>query len=150
MIQVFNRSYYEDIIVPSVNKVLTEKQIEHRCSLINEIEQHLMQNNIHVLKFFLHISKKEQEERIKERLKKPHKRWKYSIEDDRAAESWHEYAGVYDKLMGQCNNIPWHIIPSDKRWYRNYLVAKILTEHLEELNLKYPNSQKNINYGTSA
>lgn len=142
MMQVFNRSYYEDIIVPSVNNALTENKLKHRCSLINELEQHLIQNDIHVLKFFLHISKDEQEERIRERLSKPHKRWKYSKEDDKAAKRWDAYTGIYNKLIGQCNKTPWHVIPADKRWYRNYTVAKILTEHLEKLNLKYPNPQK--------
>tara|TARA_B100000745_G_C20093691_1_gene373890 strand:+ start:356 stop:1087 length:732 start_codon:yes stop_codon:yes gene_type:complete len=140
MIQVFNRSYYEDIIVPSVSNALTEDTLKHRCSLINELEQHLMRNNIHVLKFFLHISKDEQEKRIKERLTMPNKRWKYSKEDEKAAQKWDAYMGIYDRLISQCNKIEWHIIPADKRWYRNFMVANVVTEHLQNLNLKYPNS----------
>jgi len=143
MMQVFNRSYYEDIIVPTVNNTLTEEKKKHRCELIDKLEEHLVQNDIHVLKFFLHISKESQKKRIKERLTKPHKRWKYSKEDDKAAENWEAYTEVYDQLITQCSKIPWHIVPADKRWYRNYMVAKILSEHLEKLNLKYPNSQKN-------
>ena len=76
MIQVFNRSYYEDIIMPSLNSSLPDEILAHRCMFIKYLEQHLRLSNIHVLKFFLHISKEEQKERIQERLIKPHKRWK--------------------------------------------------------------------------
>lgn len=140
MIQVFNRSYYEDIIIPTINNTLTEDKFKHRCLLINEVEQHLEQNNILVLKFFLHISSNEQEERIKERLTKPHKRWKYSKEDKQAAKKYEEYIEAYNQIIVQCNKVPWHVIQADKRWYRNYSVAKILTEYLKKLDLKYPNS----------
>jgi polyphosphate kinase 2 (PPK2 family) len=77
MIQVFNRSHYEDILVPSIEKTLSEKSIAHRCELINRVEEHLERSDTHVLKFFLHVSNGEQNIRIKERLTKPHKRWKY-------------------------------------------------------------------------
>lgn len=139
MIQVFNRSYYEDIIMPAVNESQSVDRIQHRKNLINELEQHLVQNDIHVLKFFLHISPEEQKERIKERLSKPHKRWKYSKEDDEASINWNDYNNAYNSIIADCNNIPWQIIPSDKRWYRNYLVAKEITSYLKNLNLKYPN-----------
>lgn len=140
MMEVFNRSYYEDIIIPKINNTLTKDELKHRCFFINQLEQHLVQNNIHVLKFYLHISRDEQKERIKNRLTKPHKRWKYSIEDVKAAKNWDAYSDIYDHVIGHCNEIPWHIVPADKRWYRNYTVAKIITEYLEQLNLKYPNS----------
>lgn len=139
MIEVFNRSYYEDILVPAVSGALSNERLQHRFTLINELEQHLMQNDIHVLKFFLHISSDEQKERIKERLSDPYKRWKYSIEDEKAAKKWDAYSEVYDQLITQCSQVPWHIVPADKRWYRNYTVAEIITEYLEQLNLKYPN-----------
>lgn len=138
MIQVFNRSYYEDITVPVVNKSLPKERLKHRLNLVNELEQHLVQNNIHVLKFFLHISQTEQKERIEERLSKPHKQWKYSTEDEKAAKRWGEYIDVYDMLIKHTTPIPWHIIPADKRWYRNYLVAKTITDYFEKLELKYP------------
>jgi PPK2 family polyphosphate:nucleotide phosphotransferase len=142
MIEVFNRSYYEDILVPSVNNTLPNKRLQHRFKLINELEQHFIQDDIHVLKFFLHISKDKQQEKIKNRLIKPHKRWKYSIQDEKAAKNWDAYAKVYNQLIKRCNQVPWHIIPANKRWYRNYSVAKILTEHFQQLNLKYPSLKK--------
>ena len=138
MIEVFNRSYYEDILVLSIKEKLTKENLHNRCELFNTIEQHLALNNIHVLKLFLHISKEEQEKRIQERLTQPHKRWKYAKEDKKAADKWNAYIQVYDMLIKKCNNYPWHIILVDKRWYRNFTVAKIITEHLESLKLKYP------------
>ncbi|MBD98800.1 MAG: polyphosphate kinase [Verrucomicrobia bacterium] len=138
MIQVFNRSYFEDILVPSVNNTINEERINHRYKLINQIEEHLLKNDIHVIKFFLHISKEEQAERIRERLTEPHKRWKYDVEDKNAAKKWNDYEKIYDQIISDCTHVPWNIIPADKRWYRNYKVAKTLVEYLEKLNLKYP------------
>jgi len=137
MIEVFNRSYYEDILVPSIEKTLPKENIEHRCQLINEVEQHLGMSNIHVLKFFLHISKEVQQKRIKERMTKLSKRWKYSKEDKTAASKWGAYNDVYDTIINKCSKQAWHIIEADKRWYRNYKVAKIITTHLQSLQLKY-------------
>lgn len=138
MIEVFNRSYYEDIIIPLVNKLQTKEMIQHRFSITRELENHLQLNNIHVLKFFLHISKAEQNERIDERLTIPHKRWKYDKEDKIAASKWNKYMDIYDLILNDCNQNKWNIIPSDKRWYRNYAIAKMITEHIEKLDLKYP------------
>lgn len=138
MMQVLNRSYYEDVLVPSIEGKLSKEALRHRCQLINGLEQHLQLNNIHVLKFFLHISKEEQEQRIKERLTQPHKRWKYAKEDEAAAGKWDDYMEVYDMLINKCNKHSWHIIPADKRWYRNFAVAKVITNHLESLHLKFP------------
>lgn len=140
VIEVFNRSYYEDILVPSINKSIPKKEIQRRSQLLNTLEDHLALSNIHVLKFFLHISKEEQKCRIKERLILPHKRWKYDKADIEVAEKWDDYIKVYDKMINDSNSTPWHIIPADKRWYRNYAVAKIVTEHLESLSLQYPNN----------
>lgn len=142
MIQVFNRSYYEDILVPVITNTLSDDKLQHRIDMINQLENHLEQNNIHVLKLFLHISKNKQEKRISERLLNPAKQWKYSKDDNIAASKFDEYIEVYDSLIKNCTESNWHIIPSDKRWYRNYLVAEILTSHLENLNLNYPQIKK--------
>ena len=140
VIEVFNRSYYEDILVPSIDKSIPKREIQRRSQLLNTLEDHLASSNIHILKFFLHISKEEQKCRIKERLILPHKRWKYDKADIEVAEKWDDYIQVYHKMINDSNCTPWHIIPADKRWYRNYAVAKIVTEHLESLSLKYPNN----------
>ena len=136
MIEVFNRSYYEDIIVPTIEEKLSKEELRHRCQVINGLEQHFELSNTHALKFFLHILKEEQKQRIKERLTQPQKRWKYAKEDEAAADKWADYIEVYDMLINKCNTHPWHIIPADKRWYRNFAVAKVLTNHLESLHLK--------------
>lgn len=138
MIQIFNRSYYEDILMPMVGDSLDEESILHRCKFIKSLEKHFALNNIVVLKFYLNISQEEQKIRIKQRLMKPHKRWKYSIEDEKAANQWDSYINAYEMLINNCDDPSWDIIPSDKKWYRNYLVAKILNDKLEKLDLKYP------------
>lgn len=138
MIQVFNRSYYEDILVPSVEGTFSDEVIAHRYNLIDTIEHHLNINNIHVLKFFLHISREEQAERIAERKVAPHKKWKYDHADEISDAKWNKYRQTYEKLLNNCCDNPWHIIPADKRWYRNEQVAIILRDHLKGLNLQYP------------
>lgn len=138
MIRVFNRSYYEDILVPTVNNTLSTQIIEHRHQLINTVEKHLALNNIHVLKFFLHISREKQLEKIAERKLAPHKKWKYSKEDNFTDEMWQQYQSVYEHVIDSCQLTPWHIIPADKRWYRNERVAQILRDHLQNLGLQYP------------
>lgn len=140
MIKIFNRSYYEDILVPSVSGILSKEVLQHRLNLINELEHHLLANNTLILKFYLHISADEQIERIEERKTKPHKLWKYAKEDELIPEQWDDYRKSYHTVLNDCDLIPWHIIPADKRWYRNYAVAKILTDHLENLKLEYPNA----------
>ncbi|NOT73445.1 MAG: polyphosphate kinase [Cyclobacteriaceae bacterium] len=142
IIEVFNRSYYEDILVPSIEESLSQERIHHRCTLISRLEEHFESDKTLVLKFFLHVSQAEQEKRIQERLTQPHKRWKYSKEDETVAERWNKYVKVYDMIVNECSSPAWNIIPSDKRWYRNFAVAKILTEHLEALHLHYPASVK--------
>lgn len=142
IIQVFNRSYYEDILVPGALHSLPHEMVEPRYALINAIEQHLTLNQVHILKFFLHLSPGEQQRRIKVRKTKPHKRWKYDKADEDAARHWADYEKVQGRILQLCAEIPWHIIPADKRWYRNYLVAKILVDHLESLKLSYPTAPR--------
>ncbi len=142
MIKVFNRSYYEDLIMPMVYSSLPDERVEHRFNLINDLEEHLLQNDLHILKFFLHISQEEQAIRIEERLTIARKRWKYDKADEQAAKKWESYQRAYEKVINQCKALPWHVIPADKRWYRNYAVAKTLTEYLEKLDLGYPNLKK--------
>lgn len=138
MIEVFNRSYYEDILVPTVEGLFSKEVIEHRYKLIDDIEHHLNLNNIHVLKFYLHISREEQAERIAERKTIPHKKWKYDHADEISDAKWDHYRQTYERLLNDCTDDPWHIIPADKRWYRNEQVAIIIRDHLKGLGLKYP------------
>lgn len=138
MMQIFNRSYYEDVIMPIVGGFLDKEALQNRCKFINSLEQHFTQSNIIVLKFCLNISKEKQLERIKERLLEPNKRWKYNPEDEKVSKNWDSYINAYNMIINNCDETAWNIIPSDKRWYRNYMVAKILNDKLEQLDLKYP------------
>ena len=139
MMGIFNRSYYEDILYTTVHKTFSNKVIERRYKLINNFEEELQDEDIIVLKFFLHISKKEQEKRITERLTDPHKRWKYNPNDQKEEHYYDEYMKVFGEIIDRCSPaIPWHVVPADHRWYRNYIVAKKLIETLDALKLEYP------------
>lgn len=138
MIQVFNRSYYEDIIVPKVEEKFSLARIEHRFELINQLEEHLELNNIKILKFFLHISREEQQARIEGRKEKKHKKWKYSKDDEYPEKVFKKYQEIYELIINRCDVVPWNIIPADKRWYRNYITAKIIKDYMKDLELEFP------------
>lgn len=139
MMQIFNRSHYEDILVPSIHGTLSTAAIEERYHFINCFEKQIHASGTVILKFFLHISKKEQAKRIEARKQDPHKKWKYDKSDEREAKSWETYSRVYESILQRCSpEIPWHIVPADQKWYRNYYIANRIVEQLENLNLKYP------------
>ena len=143
MIQIFNRSHYEDILVPTIQKKLPRQLIEKRYYFINAFEDHLLNNKTLVLKFFLHISENEQKKRIQQRREDPLKKWKYSMEDVKSSKKWNEYTAVYEKILNRCSSqIPWIIVPADNKWYRNYVVASEIVKQLKKLNLKYPGGKK--------
>ncbi len=142
-IQIFNRSYYEDILVPTIQKTLPSQLIEKRYDFINAFEHHLLDNNTLILKFFLHISEDEQKKRIQERLQDPEKRWKYSNEDMQSSKKWNDYTQVYEQILNRCSSgIPWVIVPADNKWYRNYIVLSTIVNHLKKLNLNFPTKNK--------
>ena len=138
-IQIFNRSHYEDILVPTVHQLIDEKLIERRYDYINSFEQHLEDSGTMILKFYLHISKNEQQKRLEERLTDPLKKWKYKISDKTESKKWNDYIHTYENIINRCSpSIPWQIIPADDKWYRNYQVAKTIVGKLESLKMKYP------------
>ena len=142
-IQIFNRSYYEDILVPTVKKTLSPQLIDKRYHFINAFEQHLLDNKTLVLKFFLHISEAEQKKRIQERLKDPEKKWKYSTDDLKSSKKWNDYTQAYEQILNRCSSqIPWVIVPADNKWYRNYVVLSTIVKILKKLNLKFPSKKK--------
>ena len=138
MIKIFNRSQYEDVLVPVVNSYIDKKETERRFDHINNFEKLLEENNTKVLKFYLHISEEEQSVRFQERLSNPFKNWKYNPADSQTASQWPKYKKAYQDIFDNCSVIPWHIIPADKNWYKEYLVAKKIAETLEELDLTFP------------
>ncbi|MEO1262521.1 MAG: PPK2 family polyphosphate kinase [Bacteroidota bacterium] len=139
MIQIFNRSHYEDILVPSVTKSHSKNIIERRFGHINIFEKRLAEAGTVILKFFLHISRKEQKRRIQRRLNDPRRQWKYDKSDKAAAKKWDAYHATYEEVLTRCSpEIPWNIVPSDDKWYRNYFIAKTLVAQLRALKLKFP------------
>ena len=139
MIQIFNRSHYEDILFPVVHQLLDKKGIAERHEVINKFEEHLQNSNVIILKFFLHISKKEQNKRLEKRLTDPEKKWKYNADDKKEAKKWNDYTDAYQNVLNGCGkHNPWMIVPADQKWYRNYLVATTIVETLENLKMKYP------------
>jgi PPK2 family polyphosphate:nucleotide phosphotransferase len=137
---IFNRSYYEDVLVVRVHDLVPEAIWSKRYKRINGFENELAEHDALVLKFFLHISKAEQLRRFKSRLDEPSKHWKISESDYKEREHWRDYEEAYQDALRECNSkhAPWYVIPSDQKWFRNLAVARIVVEHLEELKMKYP------------
>lgn len=139
MIQIFNRSHYEDILVPTVEKLFDKEKIEKRYERINNFEENLVYNNTRILKFYLHISPEEQKERLNERINNPAKNWKHNPNDMIVAKKWDEYMKVYERIFKECSpSIPWHIVPADQKWYRNFYIAGKIVETLKSLDMRYP------------
>jgi PPK2 family polyphosphate:nucleotide phosphotransferase len=138
MIQVFIRSHYEDILVPTVEKLFPPEKIEERFEIINGFEKLLEQNGTRVLKFFLNVSKEAQLERLNERLENPEKYWKHNDGDWETRKKFDEYQAVYDSIFKRCSYIPWHFVPADSNWQKLYYVAKVVLETLKSLNVKWP------------
>lgn len=139
MIKIFNRSHYEDVLVPGVNQWIDKKDIKKRYDHINNFESLLKDNGTKVLKFYLHISEQEQAKRFEERISNPLKNWKYNSGDKETAKQWSQYRKAYQEVFESCNEVPWHIIPSDKNWFKEYLIAKKVAETLLDLDLNFPN-----------
>ncbi len=143
MIQVFNRSHYEDILVTRVHKWCDDETAKKRMKAINDFEQLLLEhNNTHILKFYLHISPEEQHERLSERMKDPAKMWKYNEKDFDEAKLWSNYMEVYEDCFNNCNKPPWTIVPADQNWYKEYIIATQLHELLKSLNMQFPGMKK--------
>ncbi len=143
MITVFNRSHYEDILVTRVHDLCDDKTAEERVKAINNFEQLLsLHNHTIILKLYLHVSREEQHKRLEERMEIPRKMWKYNANDFKEAELWEHYMKYYEFAFEKCNKIPWHIIPSDQNWYKSFLVASLLHNHLSTLDMKYPGLKK--------
>ncbi len=138
MIQIFNRSYYEAILVTTVEKLSSPAKNKSRMRFINHLEEYLEESNTIILKFYLHVSAEEQMARIERRLSNERKKWKYDPSDVRDAGKRDKYLAVYEKVFTECNVVPWIIVPADAKWYRNLVVAETIVETLESLKLKFP------------
>lgn len=143
MIQIFNRSHYEDILVTRVHKWCDDETAKKRMEAINDFEKLLQEHNhTHILKFYLHVSPEEEHERLAERMKNPAKMWKYN-ENDFAEEKLRDiYIKMYEECFDNCNNPPWVIVPADQNWYKEYIIAKALRDTLINLHMQYPGMKK--------
>jgi PPK2 family polyphosphate:nucleotide phosphotransferase len=139
-VAVFNRSHYEDVLVVRVHELVPPDVWSRRYDQINAFERGLHEHGTHVLKFFLHISKEEQLERLRKRLDDPTKHWKINESDYRERVHWNAYMAAYQDALSRCSteHAPWFVIPSDHKWFRNLAVARILVEHMEGLHMTYP------------
>ena len=138
MIKIFNRSHYEDILIQRVHGWIDEERVNKRIDSINAFEELLeYDNGTKVLKFYMHLSKERQAEKLQERLDEPDKLWKHNANDWEEAKLWDKYRTCYEDAINR-SSIPWHIIPVDSRWYRNYAIAKIVLETLQSFNLEWP------------
>jgi PPK2 family polyphosphate:nucleotide phosphotransferase len=138
MIHVFNRSHYEDVLITRVHGWCDDQTAMQRFEAINQFEKMLSDNNTVIFKFFLHISREEQKERLEERLLDPQKQWKYNAGDKKEAEHWDSYQKMYEDVFKHCNTIPWTIVPADQNWYKEHLIATTLVDGLTTLKLRYP------------
>lgn len=141
-IGIFNRSHYEDVLVVRVHNLVPEGVWQQRYEQINQFEKLLADTGVTILKFFLHISKEEQKERFEARLRDPKKNWKFSSKDVEERKLWDQYMAAYEDALSRCSTswAPWHIVPADRKWFRNLTVSEIIVQALERLELRYPPS----------
>jgi len=139
MISIFNRSHYEEVLIQRVHHWIDEKRIMKRFDFINTFENMLEINNTKVLKFYLHISKQRQLERLDERKINPLKMWKYNKADYEERKYWDDYMHAYESVFEHCSpDIPWNIVPADQNWVKEYVISKKLVDTLEGFMMKYP------------
>jgi PPK2 family polyphosphate:nucleotide phosphotransferase len=142
-IGVFNRSYYEDVLIVKVKNLAPEETIKKRYEHINAFESLLNDEGTRIVKFFLHISKDYQKEQLQERLDTPEKLWKFSPSDIPERMRWDDYQKAYETVFEKCSTSqnPWYVVPAERKWFRNLLVAKVMVETLESMDLHYPIAQ---------
>ncbi len=140
MVGIFNRSQYEDVLVVRVHQLVPVTTWEKRYGEINHFESKLADEGVHVVKCFLNISKEEQRERLLVRLDTPEKRWKFNPSDVDERQLWPAYTKAYEAMLERTNteNAPWYVVPSDRKWYRNWAIGQLLLETLEELSPRFP------------
>lgn len=145
-ITVFNRSYYEDVLVTRVHGSIGDETADRRFEEICNFEKYLVDNHTVVLKFFLHISKDFQQKRLERRLKEPRKNWKFSESDLKERKFWDLYQQCYSDVLSRSGTdyAPWYVVPSNHRWFRDYFVLSVIVRKLAELPLEYPAVEGNV------
>lgn len=139
-IGVFNRSHYEDVLIVRVRELVPRSEWEKRYQHINDFERMLTDAGTKIVKFYLHISKDEQKERFEERLHDPRKQWKANPVDFEERERWDEYMAAYEDVLTRCSTpwAPWHVVPANKKWFRDLAVAEVVADALEAMAPRFP------------
>jgi len=145
-IGIFNRSHYEDVLVVRVHNLVPEAVWQRRYEQINQFEKLLADSGTTILKFFIYISKEEQKERFEARLRDPRKNWKFSMGDVKERGHWDDYMRAFEDVLSRCSTpwAPWHVIPANHKWYRNFVVASILVETLKKLDPQFPAPEEGL------
>jgi len=145
-IVIFNRSHYEDVLVVRVHELVPEKVWKKRFDQIKAFERQLVEEGTIILKFFLHIDLDEQKERLQARLDDPTKRWKFNPGDLKERARWNDYIKAYEDVLNETSTdeAPWYVVPSNKKWYRNLVIASVLVDALEKLDMDYPQPEGDL------
>jgi PPK2 family polyphosphate:nucleotide phosphotransferase len=143
---IFNRSHYEDVLVVRVHDLVPKKVWRERYDQINTFEKLLADTGTTIVKFFLHIDRDEQKERLQARLDDPTKRWKFRKGDLDDRKLWDDYQAAYEDALSKTSTkwAPWYVVPANAKWYRNVVIAQVLVDTLEGLGLKYPKPEENL------
>ncbi len=147
-IGIFNRSHYEDVLITRVHGWVTDKLIRRRFNQIRQFEELLSESGTAVLKFFLHISKDEQKERLEARIADPEKRWKWNSGDLEERKLWDEYLKAFEDVISATSSeeAPWYVVPANRKWYRNLIVADRVVNALEDMKLKTPPAPEGVDF----
>ncbi len=145
MIQIFDRSHYEDVLITRVEGWVDDETAAEKFQHINAFERLLKHNGTTILKFYLHVSEAEQRRRFYERVMLPEKRWKYGPEDLEKATQWPAYRRMYEEAFEHCSEVfPWIIVPTDENWYKEYVISKTVVETMRSFNMQYPKGEIDI------
>jgi PPK2 family polyphosphate:nucleotide phosphotransferase len=147
-IGIFNRSHYEDVLITRVHRLISDKEVNRRYAYIKEFEELLSESGTTVIKFFLHISKDEQRERLEERIRDPEKRWKFNVGDLEERKLWDEYMTAFEDVVSatSTDHAPWYIVPANRKWYRDLVVAGTVVATLEDMKLQCPPAPEGVDF----
>jgi PPK2 family polyphosphate:nucleotide phosphotransferase len=145
-IAIFNRSHYEDVLIVRVHGLVPPAECRRRYEEINAFEKMLANEGTLILKFFLHIDKDEQKKRLQERLDDKTKHWKFNTVDLKERAHWDDYMKAYEDALSATSTdcTPWYLVPSNRKWYRNFLISRTLVQSLKDLKMAYPKAQPGL------
>ena len=145
MVTIFNRSHYEEVLVVRVKNLVPQDVWSQRYDTINAFEDALVRSGVTIIKFFLHISKDEQKRRLQSRLSDPEKRWKFSVADIRERRLWDDYQQAFEDAINRCSVVaPWYVVPANRKWYRNLVIARTIADTLDAMDPRFPPAEPGL------